>query len=737
MNAPAFLPDEDFKKVLNTPTMSRSRNQLASSYAPGAFFTFEGGRGACIAVPDKSQTPDEANISSVSRDQIITRLAEVWDSWFSRAVSAANGGRPVDPRLCIDQRLLAPGGGVQHLGAANLTFVNPLRMSYVPAPLTFVCNHCGLFKAYDTPGDLARDRTSFETPSCRVRPGKSCQWRQLDVVFVHWSGEWSPAMPGRWEWNDEAAEVRLTRRVCGLCHGDRFLLHTQSPRIGEWSFQCANPQCNDRREAWRQNDKWTTEVLGSDSNRVIDARRMEPISYRASSAFYAQSEQFVVFSERDQGLLELLQEGKRRALQEFIATQLGYGGAQPSLEEMRDVLLQGGHAAKWESYESLSKMREAFQATGQADMVATLDKELQKLVNGWFDAGLVAAKAELPDVLRAQIARRSEFSSRYDPFSLSVEHEALRRSKLSRTRDDSGRSPFVRFQHLDRDLAPKDAGDKERQEAETARLMKKLGMAELGLVRDFELCRFTHGYTRVGATPTIEKHGTDMPVRLRLFEPLEGGKRPIYVVTQANEALYVQLDPQAVYGWLSAVGIPNLPEWSQKDSVKFGGRLLEVAEPFGRFFSALHEADASTYRYVYTLLHSYAHVLMKSIAEFSGLDVGSLGEYLFPADLAFVVYRNGTTMDLGNLSSLWRNEHNRFLGHLLETSTHRCNSGSLCDLHGGACPDCIMVPETSCIAQNRLLSRSVLLGGNAPREDLTHKGQRIPGFLDFLNAPAT
>jgi hypothetical protein len=464
---------------------------------------------------------------------------------------------------------------------------------------------------------------------------------------------------------------------------------------------------------------------------------MEPISYRASSAYYAQLEQFVVFSQRDQSLLELLQEGKRLALGEFVATQFGYRGAQPSIDEMRDLLLQGGHATKWESYESLSNMREVMRTSGQLGMVASCDKELQKLVNGWFEAGLVSAKTELPDILRVQIARRSEFSSRYDPFSLSVEHEALRRSKLSRTRDDSGRSPFVRFQHLDRDLASKDVVLKERQEAKTVRLMAKLGMAELGLVRDFELCRFTHGYTRVGATPTLEKHGTDLPVRLRLFEPLEGGKRPVYVVTQANEALYVQLDPEAVYAWLAAVGMANLPEWSPKDEVKFGGRLLEVAEPFGRFFSSLTPADASTYRYVYTLLHSYAHVLMKSVAEFSGLDVGSLGEYLFPADLAFVVYRNGTTMDLGNLSSLWRNEHNRFLGHLLETSTHRCNSGSLCDLHGGACPDCIMVPETSCIAQNRLLSRSVLLGGNAPREDVTHKGQRIPGFLDVLNAPPT
>ncbi|OOG58069.1 hypothetical protein [Polaromonas sp. C04] len=735
MTAQGFLPDEDFKKDLKPPTMSRSRNQLASSYAPGSFFTFEGGRGACLAMPDKSQPTDEANISSATRDQIITRLAEVWESWFGRAISAANGGRPVDPRLCIDQRLLRDGGIVRPLGLTNLAFVNPLRMSYVPAPLTFVCNHCGLFKAYDTPAELAKDRRSFEAQACRSKLGRTCQWRQLDVVFVHWSGEWAPAMPGRWEWNDADAELRLTRRVCALCHGDRFLLHTQSPRIGEWSFQCANPACNDRRDAWRQNDKLTTEVLAAQSGSVIAARRMEPISYRASSAYYPQSEQFVVFSERDQSLLDLLQEGRRRALGEFIADQFGFGGALPTIDEMQDILLQGGHEARWESYENGVRMRKFAEDMKQTDLVKASENELRKLVEGWFADGLIAAKAELPDGLRGQIARRAEFSSRYDPFSLSVEHEALRRSKLSKTRDDSGRSPFVRFQHLDKDLAPKDSGAKLRQEQETARLMKKLGMAELGMVRDFELCRFTHGYTRVGATPTLEKHGTDLPVRLRMFEPLDSGRRPVYVVTQANEALYVQLDPEAVYNWLAAVGMANLPAWAPSDEVKLGGRLLEIAEPFGRFFSALTEADASTYRYVYTLLHSYAHVLMKSIAEFSGLDVGSLGEYLFPADLAFVVYRNGTTMDLGNLSSLWRNENNRFLGHLLETSTHRCNSGSLCDLHGGACPDCIMVPETSCIAQNRLLSRSVLLGGNAPREDLTHRGQRIPGFLDLLNAP--
>jgi len=127
-------------------------------------------------------------------------------------------------------------------------------------------------------------------------------------------------------------------------------------------------------------------------------------------------------------------------------------------------------------------------------------------------------------------------------------------------------------------------------------------------------------------------------------------------------------------------------------------------------------------------------VLMKGVAEHSGLDLSSLGEYLFPSDLAFVVYRNGTTMDLGNLSSLWRNIGYRFLDYLLEPRTLLCNSGSTCDQFSyGACPDCIMTPETSCIASNQLLSRAVISGGEPPREDGKHRGQRIPGFLEVVN----
>lgn len=734
----SFFSEED-DKALSAPTMARSRNQLASAYAPGAFFTFEGGLGSCIALPDLSSSVDEAPLDDETKSQILLRLKEIWQSWFTRAYQLNDDKRAIDARLCIDEALLK-GSTITALGGHQVTFVNPLKIGYAPAPLTFVCNTCHLFKRFDSAAELAKKSDLFKTTKCSSPDRKgSCQWRQLDVVFVHWSGDWMPATPGKWEWSVKTGLPYLSGEQCSVCDGSSFKLHTSSPRIGEWYFQCANPSCGNRRDTeWRQHDPLTTEVFKEQSGMRIGERRMEPISYRASSAFYAQAEQFVLFAKRDQKLLALLEPEKQEELAAFIAKKYHFGVSALTPDEMRHILLAAGKVKEWESYENFDRYKMEAEGRGETSLQDVMESEQKKLIDRWTNADppLLPLKGELPIAIQQQMAIRSDYSSRYDPFVLAVEHEALNNSKLS-SPSNSGRSSFVRFNHLDKDLAPKDEFAKSKQEADTQHLMNKLGLIEFGLIREFELCRFTHGYTRVSPIPTMEKRGKNVPVRLRLFEPLSNQKRPIYVVTQENEALYVQLDPKNVYNWLKAVGVADLPPWAPDDDVRFGGKLLEVAQPFGRYFSRLKAEDASTYRYVYTLLHTYAHLFMKNIAELSGLDLGSLGEYLFPADLAFVVYRNGTTMDLGNLSSLWRNENNRFLARMLEPSAHRCNSGSLCDFGGGACPDCIMAPETSCIAQNRLLSRAVLRGGPAPREDLTHKDERIPGYLEVLNAVIT
>jgi hypothetical protein len=357
-------------------------------------------------------------------------------------------------------------------------------------------------------------------------------------------------------------------------------------------------------------------------------------------------------------------------------------------------------------------------------------------MNSWFSEGHLREKNELPALLLEKLNLRIEFSARYDPFVLAVEHAALRKNKLDTATDaQTGRRAFVRFTKLDPHLAPRDAHQKEHMEKETRELLDRLGIEEMGLIREFDLCRFTFGFTRVQAVPDFEKRNQMMPVRLNLFPSLHNNKKPIYAITQANEAMYVRLDPTQVYRWLEAIAPQDRFDWASEHNETLGARLLERAVPFGRFLKNLHaDGPSSAYLYVYTLLHSYAHVLMKAIAEHSGLDLNSMGEYLFPADLVFVVYRNGTTMDLGNLSSLWRNINVRLLKYLLAPKTLLCNSGSTCDqLSYGACPDCIMVPETSCLASNQLLSRAVLHGGEPPREDGTNRHKRIPGYLEIIN----
>ena len=120
----------------------------------------------------------------------------------------------------------------------------------------------------------------------------------------------------------------------------------------------------------------------------------------------------------------------------------------------------------------------------------------------------------------------------------------------------------------------------------------------------------------------------------------------------------------------------------------------------------------------------------------SGLDLGSFGEHLFVPDLAFLIYRRGTTMDLGNLSSMWRDRGdadvgNQVLEHMLNPSSLRCGSESVCNRRGGACPDCILIPENACITRNELLSRSVLVGRGRPRWDAP-----APDLIGYLELAA-
>ena len=248
------------------------------------------------------------------------------------------------------------------------------------------------------------------------------------------------------------------------------------------------------------------------------------------------------------------------------------------------------------------------------------------------------------------------------------------------------------------------------------------------------MVEFSFGYTRVAATPETVQKDRPMPVRLMGFPRLQNNKRPIYVIEQQNEALYFRLDTAAVSAFLRRNGVLAQMPPSPKT---IGGELIESYDDFGLFlrdFAVRDEASRVRRRDIASsvslLLHSLSHHVMHGIARFSGLDLGSMSEAIYPADLAFLVHRRGMTEDLGNISSMWRDHNAAFLDYLVSRRELRCGSGTLCDHRGGACPACIMIPETSCIAGNQLLSRASLVGGRAPIWDLDQT--RLAGYFEVV-----
>lgn len=729
-------------------TMNRSRNQIATAYAPGSFFTFEGGLGACLARSSAGESISQLSESTI--DLIFERLDEVSRAWFDSAMRAreADPSKPQPvPAQCVDRWLLdASRTNVQVPGRDRVHLCRPSYMEYTPAPLSFVCRTCGVFQDFETLKDLDKALPKLTSKSClNPKQHGDCDWEQMDVIFVHWSGSWVAPFPGQYNWNETLNKVVKIRSRC-TCGSWIFRLNRRAAGVGDWYFECAS--CSTRvSEKWLQNDPDTLEMIGAQmSAQRYTEVRMQATPYRASSAYYVKTDLFIDFKSGSQELLAYLRRGREDDLKTFIANRYGFPvgvitdseveAACAGRQECEKLLLDFKEAAK--SIPVLEGLLPTLPEAGRAAIRGSIDvarKAKQRALDDLYNRQMLTPKVDLPASVLENLAQRQRyFASKFDPFRLSLEHATLKETRLDVERSRGGKRPYVSFVRLDDDLSPESREDAEKQQGITRGFLDKLGIDDMGLIREFDLCKFSYGYSRMEAGPVLrEKRGMDMPVRLNLFPSVrvdDTFKSPIYVVQQSNEAIYVRLKESWVFAWLQSLECTDM--FTLNPGERLGAGTLASAKPMSSFLDNLNRSeDPPIYYYLYALLHSYSHMLMKHVSEYSGLDLGSLGEYLFPADLAFVVYRNGTTMDLGNLSAMWRNAGNGMLSAMLSSRATQCGTGSLCTHRGGACPDCLMIPETSCLASNKLLSRSVLrsIGGRPSRFDT--RVSPIRGFLDF------
>ena len=62
-----------------------------------------------------------APITAPTKAQIILRLQEIWQTWFSRAYSVGSNTRPIDPEQCLDEALLK-GASVVPLAGDRIVY---------------------------------------------------------------------------------------------------------------------------------------------------------------------------------------------------------------------------------------------------------------------------------------------------------------------------------------------------------------------------------------------------------------------------------------------------------------------------------------------------------------------------------------------------------------------------------------------------------------------------------------
>jgi hypothetical protein len=710
--------------------MTRSQPQLATAYAPGAVFTWEGGKGACLSVPIDGAAID-FSARQTRRDQIIESLQEFCQNWLARGLAINRNDAPIYEQQLLDGCFHNPmrqGQASVDIALDRFEFLRPERMGYLPGPLVYRCDTCGLVREYVSPAHQVAEPLPITCASAAGHPAHDSRWHQLDVVYAHWSGGVEGLSPYRYTMDRGGTIQKIPRCQCGVVD---FRLVKQGNQFSRWRFICTG--CSAQKEVY-QTDPFSLNLLKPLMDSGVPHQwseiNMIPVSYRASPVFYVQTSRFIVF-DTDPEVITLMGPSRQDDLAARVATLHGFAGTDPSDDRIKSQLERNSQGSIFAPYGMFRAREAAVRAEGDIKNAEIWADAARTTLNGWYEAGLVSREVSASPELRARVQERVNFARRFDPIRGTIEHDALRRRKVNL----AGEAANLRFAHLDLCAEHESPELQAVYERRVADDLARAGIDEARLVRNLDMVEFSFGFSRVSSSPETVQKERRMPVRLMGFPALPNNRRPIYVIEQQNEAIYIQLNADMVAVFLQRNGVLEEPPTPPRT---IGSRLIETYQDFGVFlkdFSVRDEASKVRARDIasmtYLLMHSMAHHVMHGIARFSGLDLGSLSEVIFPADLAFLVHRRGMTEDLGNISSMWRDQNSAFLRYLVARRELRCGSGTLCDHRGGACPACTMIPETSCIAGNQLLSRAALVGGRAPLWDTNQTP--LHGFLEIVH----
>ena len=138
-------------------------------------------------------------------------------------------------------------------------------------------------------------------------------------------------------------------------------------------------------------------------------------------------------------------------------------------------------------------------------------------------------------------------------------------------------------------------------------------------------------------------------------------------------------------------------------------------------FSRIDPAAAPTF-YVYNLIHTLSHLLIRSAAGLCGLDKNSISEYVMPGVPAVLVYcQNSQGFNLGALFNIFEAYFDKWIENAYN-SAKKCIFDPVCIERYKACTGCLFLNEVSCQHFNHDLDRSLVIGSVDRTNNTRHWG---------------
>jgi hypothetical protein len=376
------------------------------------------------------------------------------------------------------------------------------------------------------------------------------------------------------------AVQKIPRCQCG---SEKFRLAKQGNQFSRWRFTCTG--CGAQKEVY-QTDPFSLDLLKPKMDQGVQHQwseiNMIPVSYRASPVFYVQTARFIVF-DSDPEVITLMGPTREDELVSRVGRLHGFAGSDPTDERIKEQLERNGQGALFNGYQMFRDRENAARAAGDAANVEVWAQAARLTLQGWYETGLVFREVSTSPALQARVRERGNYARRYDPIRSTVEHDALRRRKVNLAGEAANLKTALP------DLCP-EYENADLQRAYERRVAEDLGRAridEVRLIRNLDMVEFSFGFTRVSSTPETTQKDVRMPVRLMGFPPLPSNRRPIYVIEQQNEAIYIQLDAAVVTAYLQRNGVLNEPPPAPKS---IGGVLIESYRDFGLFLKDFRSA---------------------------------------------------------------------------------------------------------------------------------------------------